>query len=79
MADRETDKPSGEDRTHAGMEKALEMKKAAPKPDHPTDDSADKGMRKIENPEVEKITDPREIGRVSQFVKNAQARRDTED
>ncbi|NEU35554.1 hypothetical protein GN156_33400, partial [bacterium LRH843] len=47
--------------------------------DHPTDDSADKGMRKIENPEVEKITDPREIGRVSQFVKNAQARRDTED
>lgn len=74
-----TDSPSGEERTHAGLEKALKMKKAAPEPDHPVDDTPDKGMRKIENEKIEKITDPREVGRVSQFVKNAQAKRDSDD
>jgi len=39
--------------------------------------TADRGMQPVSNPNPTVEPDPREIGRVSQFVKNAQARRDS--
>lgn len=57
--------------------RALEMKRANRVRHHPSAGrTAGQGMRAIPNqgPTVE--TDPREIGRVSQFVKAGQARRD---
>ena len=58
--------------------KALRMKRAAPPettiPEHRT---AGTGMRSIENEKAEELTRPMEVGRVSQFVKTAQAKRDS--
>ena len=60
--------------------KALRMKRAAPPettiPEHRT---AGTGMRSIENEKAEELTRPMEVGRVSQFVKTAQAKRDSRD
>lgn len=56
--------------------KALEMKKAAAKPARPKSKTADKGMKSTPNRKNEQITDPREVGRVSQAVKKGQAKRD---
>ena len=60
--------------------KALRMKRAAPPerttPEHRT---AGTGMRSIENQKAEDLSRPMEVGRVSQFVKNAQAKRDSRD
>ena len=57
--------------------RALELKRANRVRHHPSAGrTAGKGMRPIENPGPMLSADPREIGRVSQFVKNAQARRD---
>jgi hypothetical protein len=58
-------------------QKALELKRAARVRHHPSAGrTAGRGMQALPNqgPTVE--TDPREIGRVSQFVKAGQARRD---
>jgi hypothetical protein len=67
---------SGREATQAGMKKALAMKSAAASAKRPASKTADKGMKKNENKRAAKITDPREVGRVSQFVKKGQAKRD---
>lgn len=61
----------------ANLEEALKRKQDA-QPPHPTPGrTARKGMRPIPSGRRTVETDPREIGRVSQFVKDAQARRDS--
>jgi hypothetical protein len=69
------------DRRSAQLEKsrhALQLKnQASDKPDHPKPGrTASRGMRSTPSKEPTVETDPREIGRVSQFVKKSQARRD---
>ena len=59
-----------------GMRRALAMKQAAARPKRPSSRTAGKGMKSNPSARREQIADPREAGRVSQFVKNAQARRD---
>lgn len=56
--------------------RALELKRASRVPQRPATRTAGEGptAKPSDRPTVE--SDPREIGRVSQFVKNAQARRD---
>lgn len=57
--------------------RALEMKRANRVRHHPSAGrTASGGMRAAPNPKGAVETDPREIGRVSQFVKAGQARRD---
>ena len=57
--------------------RALETKRANRVRRHPSAGrSADQGVRAITNPKSTVEADPREIGRVSQFVKAGQARRD---
>lgn len=61
----------------ANLEEALKRKQDA-QPRHPAPGrTARKGMRPIPSGRRTVETDPREIGRVSQFVKDAQARRDS--
>ena len=58
--------------------RALEMKRANQKRHHPSAGrTAHHGMRSIPSQRDTVQVDPREIGRVSQFVKSAQARRDS--
>jgi hypothetical protein len=57
--------------------RALETKRANRVRHHPSAGrTADHGVRAITNPKSTVEADPREIGRVSQFVKAGQARRD---
>jgi hypothetical protein len=57
--------------------RALEMKRANQVRHHPSAGrSASRSMRSLPNQSDTVQVDPREIGRVSQFVKSAQARRD---
>ena len=57
--------------------RALEMKRADQVRHHPgAGRTAERGMRSLPNQGDTVRVDPREIGRVSQFVKSAQARRD---
>jgi hypothetical protein len=57
--------------------RALEMKRRNRIRHHPSSTrTANRPMSVIENPSATVTTDPREIGRVSQFVKVAQARKD---
>jgi hypothetical protein len=57
---------------------ALQLKQASDKPDHPkAGRTASRGMRSTPSKEPTVETDPREIGRVTQFVKKSQARRDS--
>ncbi|SIQ47808.1 hypothetical protein SAMN05880561_103132 [Rhizobium sp. RU33A] len=58
-------------------EKALEMRRAASRPNRPTSRRAKKGMRSVPNERGPDLVNPMEVGRVSQFVKNGQARRDS--
>lgn len=60
----------------ANMRRALDMKRRAAEPSHPQSRTAHQGMKSKPSRKAEQIADPREIGRVSQFVKDAQARRD---
>ena len=61
----------------ANLQEALKRRKDA-QPQHPTPGRTPrKGMRSIPSGRRTVDTDPREIGRVSQFVKDAQARRDS--
>lgn len=56
---------------------ALRKKRAAARPAAwPTGRTAGTGMRSIENARAEDLSRPMEVGRVSQFVRDAQARRD---
>jgi len=57
-------------------EKALEMRRAASRPNRPHSKRARKGMRPIPNQRAEDLVNRMELGRVSQFVKNSQARKD---
>jgi len=59
------------------MRRALEMKEAKERPSRPKSKTAGKGMKKSASEKNEQIGDPREAGRVSQFVKQGQARRDS--
>lgn len=64
------------DRAVAGLHKALQRKRAAPV-HHPSPGrTAGEGMGSNENEGPTVSVDPREVGRVSQFVRDAQARRD---
>jgi hypothetical protein len=57
--------------------RALQLKQASGKRNHPKPGrTASRGMRSTPSKEPTVETDPREIGRVSQFVKKSQARRD---
>lgn len=59
--------------------KALQLKRASGKGHSgPTYRTASKGMRNLENEKPERLLHPMEIGRVSQFVKDAQAKRDSQ-
>ncbi|MBC2775618.1 hypothetical protein H6M51_22390 [Rhizobium sp. AQ_MP] len=58
-------------------QKALEMRRAASRPNRPTSRRAGKGMRSVPNERGPDLVNPMEVGRVSQFVKNGQARRDS--
>jgi hypothetical protein len=59
------------------MQRALEMKRANRTRHHPSAGrTTDQGMQPVPNQTAPGITDPREVGRVSQFVKAGQARRD---
>jgi hypothetical protein len=56
---------------------ALELKRASRVRQHPSAGrTAKRGMRPVPNQIPPGIADPREVGRVSQFVKAGQARRD---
>jgi hypothetical protein len=58
--------------------KALQLKRAGGKGHSgPSYRTASKGMRNLENQMPEQLLHPMEIGRVSQFVRNAQAKRDS--
>lgn len=58
--------------------KALQLKRASGKGHSgPSYRTASKGMRNIENEKPERLLHPMEIGRVSQFIKDAQAKRDS--
>lgn len=58
--------------------KALQLKRANEKGHSgPTYRTASQGMRNIENQKPERLLHPMEIGRVSQFVRDAQAKRDS--
>ncbi|MFO1154765.1 MAG: hypothetical protein U1E42_14055 [Rhodospirillales bacterium] len=58
--------------------KALRMKRAAGRKwTIPESRTAGTGMRNIENERAEDLARPMEVGRVSQFVKDAQAKRDS--
>jgi hypothetical protein len=59
--------------------KALQLKRASGKGHSgPSYRTASRGMRNIENEKTERLIHPMEIGRVSQFVRAAQAKRDWE-
>jgi hypothetical protein len=59
-------------------EKALQLKRANGKGHSgPSYRTASKGMRNIENEKPERLIHPMEIGRVSQFIRDAQAKRDS--
>jgi hypothetical protein len=61
----------------ANAEKALAMRRAAAeKRHHPIGRTASRGMASNPSTRREQITDPREVGRVSQAIKTAQAKRD---
>jgi len=62
--------------TRSGLKKALELKKASGAAARPATQTAGKGMKKNTSKKTEAITDPREVGRVSQAVKKSQARKD---
>lgn len=58
-------------------EKALEMRRASMRQHRPSAGrTASKGMRAVPNQKAEDLTNRMEVGRVSQFVKQGQARRD---
>lgn len=59
--------------------KALQLRRAAGKGHGgPSYRTASKGMRNIESEKPERLLHPMEIGRVSQFVRDAQAKRDSQ-
>lgn len=68
---------SARDTLRANAERALEMRRAASRPNRPTSRRAKKGMRAVPNERAPDLVNPMEVGRVSQFVKNSQARRDS--
>jgi hypothetical protein len=60
------------------LRQALERKRAAAARQHPgSGRTAGKGMRKVANQRAPQIGSAKEAGRVSQFVRNAQAKRDS--
>lgn len=62
----------------ANAERALAMKRAHFKDHYPDPDKTDgKGMRKIPNRRAPNLANPMEVGRVQQFVADAQAKRDS--
>lgn len=67
---------SARNATASGMKRAMELKAAAKAPSRPKSKTADKGMKSVPSKRNEQITDPREVGRVSQQIKKAQAKRD---
>lgn len=73
---RQTEQAEARKRNLQGLRDALDRKRGA-KVHHPQSGrTANTGMRPADNPTPTVSPDPREIGRVSQFVKDAQAQRD---
>ncbi|WP_313616411.1 hypothetical protein [Agrobacterium sp.] len=68
---------SSRDVLKRNAEKALEMRRAAASPiNRPSSRRADKGMNAIPNERAEDLVNRMELGRVSQFVRDSQAKRD---
>lgn len=67
---------SSRDELKRNAERALEMRRAASRPNRPNSRRAKKGMRSVPNERGPDLVNPMEVGRVSQFVKNSQAKRD---
>lgn len=62
----------------ANAQRALELKEGAGAGSSgPKSRTARKGMKRIQNKRADRIGSPMEAGRVSQFVKDAQAKRDS--
>lgn len=61
----------------ANAHRARALKEAAGEPSRPASRTARKGMKRIQNLRADRIGSPMEAGRVSQFVRDAQARRDS--
>lgn len=57
-------------------QRALALKRAAGPPSRPESRTAGTGLHPIENTRAEDLTRPMEVGRVSQFVRNAQVKKD---
>lgn len=57
-------------------ERALEMRRAAARPTRPKSRRKDSGMNPVPNERAPDLVNRMEVGRVSQFVKDAQARKD---
>lgn len=64
------------DELKKNAEKALELRKSARRHNRPASRRSDKGMRSIPNEKAEDLVNRMEVGRVSQFVKDSQARKD---
>lgn len=64
------------DELKRNAKKALEMRRAATRPKHPNSRRSDRGMRAIPNERAQDLVNRMEVGRVSQFVKDAQAKKD---
>jgi hypothetical protein len=64
------------DELKRNAEQALEMRRAASRPNRPSSRRTKKGMRSVPNERGPDLVNPMEVGRVSQFVKNSQAKRD---
>ncbi|MFN7103845.1 MAG: hypothetical protein ACK4N1_14615 [Pseudorhizobium sp.] len=69
---------AAKDTLKKNAEKALEMRRASLRQNRPpAGRTANRGMRAVPNQKAPDITDRMEVGRVSQFVKQGQARRDS--
>ncbi len=64
------------DELKRNAEKALELRRAATRPKYPTSRRRDMGMRATPNQRAPDLVNRMEVGRVSQFVKDAQAKKD---
>ncbi len=71
-------KASGKTELQQNARRALKLKRNAPSPKRPSPGrTKDRGMNPVESERREKIGSPAEAGRVSQFVRDAQGKRDS--
>lgn len=72
------EKTAARSELQSNARRALKLKRKAPSPERPSSGrTKDRGMNPVENERAQDIGSPMEAGRVSQFVKNAQAKSDS--